>query len=154
MQSKRIRLDILTPSSNTALEPMTAAMLSELPHVSAHFARFTVTEIALSEQALGQFDVSRILAAARQLAEARVDVEPLVRWGRLLWNCGKSLPLRHDAAPSAIESTGRRARLETPPGNRRVKRLEPSPAAAPPPSNIRLPRQTTNSFAAHPAAEY
>jgi maleate isomerase len=74
MQSKRIRLGILTPSSNTALEPITAAMLSELPHVSAHFARFTVTEIALSEQALGQFDVSRILAAARQLADARVDV--------------------------------------------------------------------------------
>jgi maleate isomerase len=74
MQSKRIRLGILTPSSNTALEPITAAMLSELPHVSAHFARFTVTEIALSETALDQFDASRILAAARQLADARVDV--------------------------------------------------------------------------------
>ncbi|MFM0221247.1 maleate cis-trans isomerase family protein [Paraburkholderia dipogonis] len=74
MQSKRIRLGILTPSSNTALEPITSAMLSELPHVSAHFARFTVTEIALSEQALGQFDASRILTAARQLADARVDV--------------------------------------------------------------------------------
>lgn len=74
MQSRRIRLGILTPSSNTALEPITAAMLSELPHVSAHFARFTVTEIALSEPALGQFDASRILAAAHQLADARVDV--------------------------------------------------------------------------------
>lgn len=74
MQSKRIRLGMLTPSSNTALEPITAAMLSELPHVSTHFARFTVTEIALSEAALGQFDASRILAAARQLADARVDV--------------------------------------------------------------------------------
>ncbi|MFL9889150.1 Asp/Glu/hydantoin racemase [Paraburkholderia agricolaris] len=74
MQHRRIRLGILTPSSNTALEPMTAAILSELPHVSAHFARFTVTEIALSEQALGQFDASRILAAARHLADARVDV--------------------------------------------------------------------------------
>ncbi|MFM0041129.1 maleate cis-trans isomerase family protein [Paraburkholderia sediminicola] len=74
MQHRRIRLGILTPSSNTALEPMTSAMLSELLHVSAHFARFTVTEIALSEQALGQFDASRILAAARQLADARVDV--------------------------------------------------------------------------------
>jgi maleate isomerase len=74
MQSKRIRLGMLTPSSNTALEPITAAMLSELPRVSAHFARFTVTEIALSETALGQFDASRILAAARQLADARVDV--------------------------------------------------------------------------------
>ncbi|NPT44626.1 Asp/Glu/hydantoin racemase [Paraburkholderia sp. 1N] len=74
MQHRRIRLGMLTPSSNTALEPITAALLSELPHVSAHFARFTVTEIALSEQALGQFDASRILAAARQLADARVDV--------------------------------------------------------------------------------
>jgi maleate isomerase len=74
MQSKRIRLGILTPSSNTALEPITAAMLSELPHVSAHFARFSVTEIALSERALGQFDASRILTAARQLADARMDV--------------------------------------------------------------------------------
>lgn len=74
MHSKRIRLGMLTPSSNTALEPITAAMLSELPHVSAHFARFTVTEIGLSEAALGQFDASRILAAARQLADARVDV--------------------------------------------------------------------------------
>ena len=74
MQHRRIRLGILTPSSNTALEPITAAMLSELPHVSAHFARFTVTEIALSEQALGQFDASLILAAACQLADARVDV--------------------------------------------------------------------------------
>lgn len=83
MPGKRIRLDILTPLSNTALEPMTAAMLSELPHVSAHFARLTVTGIALSEHALGQFDVSRILAAARQLADARMDVEPWVRWGQL-----------------------------------------------------------------------
>jgi len=74
MQHRRIRLGILTPSSNTALEPMTSAMLSELPHVSAHFARFTVTQIALSEQALGQFDASQILAAARHLADARVDV--------------------------------------------------------------------------------
>ncbi|SMG50279.1 maleate cis-trans isomerase family protein [Paraburkholderia susongensis] len=74
MQSKRLRLGILTPSSNTALEPITSAMLSELPHVSAHFARFTVTEITLSERATGQFDTSRILAAARQLADARVDV--------------------------------------------------------------------------------
>jgi maleate isomerase len=74
MRSKRIRLGILTPSSNTALEPITSAMLGALPHVSAHFARFKVTEISLSEQALGQFDATRILEAARQLADARVDV--------------------------------------------------------------------------------
>ncbi|MFM0325519.1 maleate cis-trans isomerase family protein [Caballeronia glebae] len=74
MPTKRLRLGILTPSSNTALEPITCAMLSALPHVSAHFARFTVTQISLTDQALGQFDASRILDAAEQLADARVDV--------------------------------------------------------------------------------
>jgi len=72
--SKRILLGMLTPSSNTALEPITSAMVAQLPGVSAHFARFTVTEISLSDQALGQFDTSNIIAAARQLADAKVDV--------------------------------------------------------------------------------
>ncbi|MFT4267497.1 MAG: aspartate/glutamate racemase family protein [Xenophilus sp.] len=65
---------MLTPSSNTALEPITAAMVAGLPEVSAHFARFRVTEISLREQALGQFDEAPILEAARLLADARVDV--------------------------------------------------------------------------------
>lgn len=71
---KPVRLGMLTPSSNTALEPLTAAMLTDLPEVSAHFARFRVTEISLRDQALGQFDIAPILEAARLLADARVDV--------------------------------------------------------------------------------
>ena len=51
----RILLGMLTPSSNTVLEPVTAAMIAGLPEVSAHFSRFPVTEIALSERALKQF---------------------------------------------------------------------------------------------------
>ncbi|MDN7489357.1 MULTISPECIES: maleate cis-trans isomerase family protein [unclassified Burkholderia] len=70
----RIRIGILTPSSNTALEPLTTAIVAGLPDVSVHFARFTVTEIALTEAALDQFDAARMLVAARQLADARVDV--------------------------------------------------------------------------------
>ncbi|AOY92116.1 Asp/Glu/hydantoin racemase [Cupriavidus sp. USMAA2-4] len=72
--SKPIRLGMLTPSSNTALEPITSAMVSGLPGVSAHFSRFTVTEISLRDQALGQFDLDKILGAAQLLADARVDV--------------------------------------------------------------------------------
>ncbi|KAF7599887.1 MAG: Asp/Glu/hydantoin racemase [Candidatus Dactylopiibacterium carminicum] len=71
---KRIRLGILTPSSNTSLEPLTCGMLQQLPGVSAHFSRFTVTRIALDDGALGQFDDGKILAAARLLADARVDM--------------------------------------------------------------------------------
>ena len=69
-----LRLGVLTPSSNTALEPLTSALAAAVPGCSAHFARFKVTEIALSERALGQFDDSKILAAAELLADARVDV--------------------------------------------------------------------------------
>lgn len=71
---KRIRLGMLTPSSNTALEPLCAAMLAGLPEVSVHFGRFRVTQISLAQQALGQFELDPILQAASLLADARVDV--------------------------------------------------------------------------------
>ena len=69
-----LRLGVFTPSSNTALEPLTSAILAGLPGVSVHFSRFKVTEISLQTQALGQFDDRKILAAAELLADARVDV--------------------------------------------------------------------------------
>jgi len=72
--TRALRLGVLTPSSNTALEPLTSAICASVPGLTAHFSRFTVTEISLSEQALGQFDDSKILAAAELLADARVDV--------------------------------------------------------------------------------
>ncbi len=69
-----IRLGILTPSSNTALEPLTTALVSQMPNATAHFARFKVTEISLGASSTGQFDDSKILAAADLLADAKVDV--------------------------------------------------------------------------------
>lgn len=70
-QKDRIFLGMLTPSSNTTLEPVTARMLAGLPEVTAHFGRFRVTEISLAEQALGQFELEPMLAAAELLADAR-----------------------------------------------------------------------------------
>src|SRR6202044_2218756 len=72
--TNRTLLGMLTPSSNTVLEPVTSAMLAGLPEVSAHFGRFRVTEIALSEKALAQFDDEEILAGAALLADAKLDV--------------------------------------------------------------------------------
>lgn len=72
--TKRIRLGILTPSSNTALEPLTQSLIADFPEVSVHFSRFRVTEIALSDKALGQFQCEQIIEAARLLADAKVDV--------------------------------------------------------------------------------
>ena len=70
----RILLGMLTPSSNTVLEPVTQDMLRELPQASAHFGRFAVTRIALSTDALAQFDTAGILAAAQLLSHARCQV--------------------------------------------------------------------------------
>lgn len=72
--TRRVRLGMLTPSSNTTLEPVTARMLANLPDVSAHFGRFSVTEIGLGDKAVGQFDLAPMLAAASLLADARCDV--------------------------------------------------------------------------------
>ena len=86
---KRVLLGMLTPSSNTALEPLTSSMVAGLPEVSAHFGRFRVTEISLKAHALEQFDIEPILQAARLLADARVDV--------IAWNGTSSGWLGFDA---------------------------------------------------------
>ncbi len=67
------RLGMLTPSSNTVLEPITAAMLAKLPEVTAHFGRFRVVKISLDDDALDQFTPEPMLDAADLLADAKVD---------------------------------------------------------------------------------
>ena len=74
----RTLLGVLTPSSNTVLEPLTSAMLAALPDVTAHFGRFAVTEISSSPAANAQFEPGNQLAAARLLADARV--------GSIVWS--------------------------------------------------------------------
>ena len=67
------RLGMLTPSSNTVLEPLTAAMLADLPDVTAHSGRFRVLKISMDADALGQFTNDPMLAAADLLADAQVQ---------------------------------------------------------------------------------
>src|SRR5919109_507404 len=73
MNAMRKRLGMITPSSNSVLEPVTCAMLANAPGVSAHFSRFRVTEIGLDAGALDQFDPSRMLPVAELLADANVN---------------------------------------------------------------------------------
>ena len=86
----RTRIGMITPSLNTVLEPMTAALLADLPEVSAHFSRLSVSSIALDEAAAAQFAVEPMLAAARLLADARVHA--------ICWNgtAGSWLGPAHD----------------------------------------------------------
>ncbi len=99
---ERVRLGMLTPSSNTVLEPVTCAMIAGMPEVSAHFSRFKVTEISLSDRALQQFDRASILDAALLLADARVQV--------IAWNGTSAAWLGFDSderlCRSITEATG------------------------------------------------
>ncbi|GJE42310.1 maleate cis-trans isomerase family protein [Methylobacterium soli] len=94
----RLRLGMLTPSSNTVLEPMMAALAADLPGASVHFSRFRVTEIALSEAALGQFSLAPMIEAAELLGHAKVDA--------IAWNGTSAAWLgfaRDEALCAAIE---------------------------------------------------
>lgn len=62
------RLGILTPASNTNVEPVTYAMLHGVAGVTAHFSRF-----ALPPSLDVTIDAERLLPAALLLAQAEVD---------------------------------------------------------------------------------
>src|ERR1700754_1294986 len=100
-----VRLGMLTPASNPALEPITSAMLAGVGDITAHFSRFKVTEIGLSQNALRQFDAGEILRAAELLAHAKVDV--------IAWNGTSASWLGFDRDESLCEqitaTTGVRA---------------------------------------------
>jgi maleate isomerase len=103
----RIPLGMLTPSSNTTLEPVTTAMIADIAEASAHFSRFNVTEIALSDRALGQFDDTEILRAAELLSHAKVKV---IGWngtssGWLGFEADERLCRRITAATGALACT-------------------------------------------------
>jgi maleate isomerase len=68
------RLGILTPSSNTVLEPLSIALAAPISDaVSLHFARFRVTRIAGDDASDHQFASGPMLDAAALLADAHVD---------------------------------------------------------------------------------
>jgi maleate isomerase len=68
---------MLTPSSNTVLEPETQALLAPLGAATVHFGRFRVTQIGLDKTADSQFQLDPILDAADLLADAKPD---LIAW--------------------------------------------------------------------------
>lgn len=70
---QRTLLGVLTPSSNTVLEPVTSAIVSEVPSASAHFGRFEVTEISNAPSSQAQFTIDKQVTAAQLLAHARVQ---------------------------------------------------------------------------------
>lgn len=72
--SRSVRIGMIVPSSNTCLEPQTYRILGERTDVTVHFTRVEVTRIALDDGSNRQFDHSTMVAAARLLQTADVDV--------------------------------------------------------------------------------
>jgi maleate isomerase len=68
------KIGMLTPSSNTILEPVCSRIFNDVPEVTCHYSRFPVTKISLEQDALQQFDYTPMLKAAELLAHAEVDV--------------------------------------------------------------------------------
>ncbi|MBR0655849.1 Asp/Glu/hydantoin racemase [Roseomonas arctica] len=96
------RLGMLTPSSNTVLEPATAWLLAGTPHTTAHFQRLRVLRIGMDPALNAQFDTAPMVAAAEFLADAQVHA--------LCWNgtSGSWLGLDADRAfcAAATAATG------------------------------------------------
>lgn len=67
-----MRIGMITPSSNTVLEPMSARILAALPTASAHVARLRVLTISTEGDALAQFAPEEFAEAASMLADAKV----------------------------------------------------------------------------------
>lgn len=86
------RIGMITPSSNTCLEPMTYRILRDRDDVTVHTTRIPVTRIALDSGSDKQFDIDGMRAAAELLATADVDV--------IAWNgtSGSWLGADHDRA--------------------------------------------------------
>jgi maleate isomerase len=79
---------MITPSSNTCVEPVTYRIVADADDVTVHFSRLPVTTITLDASA--QFAAEPMLRAAALLVDARVDV--------LVWNgtSGSWLGTGHD----------------------------------------------------------
>lgn len=93
MITRSRRIGMITPSSNTVVEPVTIAMTAGLaPGVTTHYTRIAVTRIGLDRESASQFDQSTMLTAARLLADAGMDA--------IVWNgtAGAWLGLEVDQA--------------------------------------------------------
>lgn len=72
---KKAIIAMLTPSSNTVVEPYTSALAWPLfPEVTVHFGRFRVRRIALDTESNQQFTLDPIFQAVDLLMDAKPDV--------------------------------------------------------------------------------
>jgi maleate isomerase len=100
-------LGVITPSGNVVVERVTAALMREVPTVSAHYARIGVRGAV--DPFPDRYDMEGMLTAAHLLADAKPDV--------ILWNGSKGgvIGIDHDRALVAAitDATGLPATTST-----------------------------------------
>ncbi len=73
------KIGFIVPSSNTALEPITVAMIEQIQdQVAVYFNRLPVTTLTLNEKDVDQFESAKLVASASLLNDAGMDV--------IIWN--------------------------------------------------------------------
>lgn len=97
----------ITPSANTVVERITIGILREFPQVSPHFSRTSV--VGAVDPFPANYDFADMLAAAKVLADARLDV--------VAWNGSKGgsldFALDHELVARIQELTGARSTTST-----------------------------------------
>jgi maleate isomerase len=99
------RLGIITPSSNTVLEPETARLLPTDGSVTVHVSRVGIVQVSDATSSERQFDIGRMVAAAELLADARVDL--------ILWNGTAASWLGFDYDSRLIDAIEQRTAIPT-----------------------------------------
>jgi maleate isomerase len=99
------KVGFITPSSNTALEPVTMAMTDQIAdRISTHFSRVPVKTLTLSSQDVGQFTTKKMVDSAALLADSGLDA--------LLWNgtsgswTGKGFEADTELCEEILRTTG------------------------------------------------
>lgn len=73
------KVGFITPSSNTALEPLTMAMTEQIgARISTHFSRVPVKTLTLDSKDVNQFQTQKMVDAAALLSDGGLDA--------ILWN--------------------------------------------------------------------
>lgn len=73
------KVGFITPSSNTALEPLTMKMTSQISErISIHFGRVAVKTLTLDSRDIAQFEPHKVVEAAALLNDGHLDA--------ILWN--------------------------------------------------------------------
>lgn len=105
---KTVRIGVITPSSNSVLEPAISRMAERsVPSVALHFTRIRVTAIDLGPEQLRQFDAAAMVESARLLG----DLEPNV----IIWagTSGGWLGVEHDRRIADAIESGTKVRATT-----------------------------------------